>query len=154
MYLPTIPLSGVLIYEFSSFHWRWSTTYINHKVWYPFVISDLNFLTISYPLSRPLLDYCPSLQQATPHIRGIATQFSFHKRAIQNILCFIYSIEQKSLYYECCADSTSRLKSIIINKRKLNNKHSQRTQEFTWFGKLLTSTATTEKFHYKNREIQ
>ena len=54
----------------------------------------------------------------------------------------------------CCANSTSGLKSIIVNKRKLNNKHTQRTQEFTWFGKLPTSTATTEKFHYKNREIQ
>ena len=49
----------------------------------------------------------------------------------------------------CCADSTPGLKSITINKRKLNNKHTQRTQEFTWFGKLPTSTETTEKFHYK-----
>ena len=50
----------------------------------------------------------------------------------------------------CCADSTPGLKSITINKRKLNNKHTQRTQEFTWFSKLPTSTETTEKFYYKN----
>ena len=49
----------------------------------------------------------------------------------------------------CCANSTPGLKSITVNKRKLNNKHTQRIQEFTWFGKLLTSTETTEKFHYK-----
>lgn len=49
----------------------------------------------------------------------------------------------------CCANSTPRLKSIIVNKRKLNNKHTQRTHEFTWFSKLPTSTATIEKFHYK-----
>ena len=52
-------------------------------------------------------------------------------------------------YAYCCANSTPGLKSITVNKRKLNNKHTQRTQEFTWFGKLLTSTATTEKFHHK-----
>ena len=52
-------------------------------------------------------------------------------------------------YAYCCANSTSGLKSITVNKRKLNNKHTQRTQEFTWFGKLPTSTATTEKFHLK-----
>ena len=40
------------------------------------------------------------------------------------------------------------------SKRKLNNKHTQRIQEFTWFGKLPTSTTTTEKFYYTNREIQ
>ena len=45
-------------------------------------------------------------------------------------------------------NSTLRLKSITVNKQKLNNKHTQRTQEFTWFGKLPTSTETTEKFHY------
>ena len=28
----------------------------------------------------------------------------------------------------CCADSTSGLKSITVNKRKLNNKHAQITQ--------------------------
>ena len=49
----------------------------------------------------------------------------------------------------CCADSIPGLKSITVNKRKLNNKHTQRTQEFMWFGKLPTSTETTEKFHYK-----
>ena len=32
-------------------------------------------------------------------------------------------------HQECCADSTLELKSITINKRKLNNKHTQRTQE-------------------------
>ena len=54
-------------------------------------------------------------------------------------------------YFEnCCANSTPGLKSITVNKQKLNNKHTQRTQEFTWFGKLPTSTETTEKFHYKN----
>ena len=57
-------------------------------------------------------------------------------------------------HQECCADSTLELKSITINKRKLNNKHTQRTQEFTWFGKLPPSTKTTEIFHYKNKEIQ
>ena len=51
----------------------------------------------------------------------------------------------------CCANSTPGLKSITVNKRKLNNKHTQRIQEFTWFGKLLTSTETTEKFHYKKQ---
>ena len=49
----------------------------------------------------------------------------------------------------CCAYSTLGLKSITVNKQKLNNKHTQRKQEFTWFDKLPTSTATTEKFHYK-----
>ena len=49
----------------------------------------------------------------------------------------------------CCADNTPGLKSITVNKRKLNNKHTQKTQEFTWFSKLPTSTTTTEKFHYK-----
>ena len=49
----------------------------------------------------------------------------------------------------CCLDSTPRLKSMTVNKQKLNNKHTQRTKEFTWFSKLPTSTATTEKFHYK-----
>ena len=49
----------------------------------------------------------------------------------------------------CCANSTPGLKSITVNKRKLNNKHTQRTQKFTWFGKLPTSTETTEKFPYK-----
>ena len=49
----------------------------------------------------------------------------------------------------CCVDSTPGLKSITVNKWKLNNKHTQRTQEFTWFGKLPTSTETTKKFHYK-----
>ena len=52
----------------------------------------------------------------------------------------------------CCADSTLGLKSITVNKRELNNKHTKRTQEFTWFGKLTTSTETTEKFHYKKIE--
>ena len=45
----------------------------------------------------------------------------------------------------CCADSTPGLKSVTVNKRKLNNKHTQRTQEFTQFGKLPTFTETTEK---------
>ena len=54
----------------------------------------------------------------------------------------------------CYADSTLGLKSITVNKRKLNNKHTQRTQKFTWFNKLPHSTAMTEKFQYKNREIQ
>ena len=49
----------------------------------------------------------------------------------------------------CCANNTPGLKSITVNKQKLNNKHTQRIQEFTWFGKLPTSTETTEKFHYK-----
>ena len=49
----------------------------------------------------------------------------------------------------CCADSTIGLKSITVNKQELNNKHTKRTQEFTWFGKLPTSTETMEKFHYK-----
>ena len=49
----------------------------------------------------------------------------------------------------CCADSTIGLKSITVNKQELNNKHTKRTQEFTWFGKLPTSTERTEKFHYK-----
>ena len=49
----------------------------------------------------------------------------------------------------CCADSTPRCKSITVNKRKSNNKHTQRTQEFMWFGKLPTSMEMTEKFHYK-----
>ena len=31
----------------------------------------------------------------------------------------------------CCVDSTPGLKSITVNKWKLNNKHTQRTQEFT-----------------------
>ena len=47
----------------------------------------------------------------------------------------------------CCVDSTPGLKSITENKRKLNNKHTQRTQEFMWFGKLPTSTETKEKLH-------
>ena len=49
----------------------------------------------------------------------------------------------------CCANSTLKLKLITINKQKLNNKHTQRTQKFTWFNRLPTSTTTTEKFHYK-----
>ena len=58
-------------------------------------------------------------------------------------------LKLKSIKSYCCADSTPGLKSIIVNKQKLNNKHTQRIQEFTWFGKLPTSTETTEKFHYK-----
>ena len=54
----------------------------------------------------------------------------------------------------CCANGTPGLKSITISKWKLNNKHTQRTQEFMWFGKLPISTETMEKFHYKNKEIQ
>ena len=49
----------------------------------------------------------------------------------------------------CRANSTPGLKSMIVNKQKLNNKHTQRTQEFTWFVKLPTSMEMTEKFHYK-----
>ena len=64
---------------------------------------------------------------------------------------FIFSFD---INVKCCADSTPGLKSIIVNKRKSNKKHTKRTKEFTWFGKLPTSTETTEKFHYKNREIQ
>ena len=59
----------------------------------------------------------------------------------------INTMELSNTY--CCADSTPGLKSITENKQKLNNKHTQRTQEFMWFGKLPTSTETTEKFHYK-----
>jgi len=53
------------------------------------------------------------------------------------------------LFSKCCADSNPGLKLITVNKWKLNNKHTQRTQEFVWFSKLPTSMATTEKFHYK-----
>ena len=49
----------------------------------------------------------------------------------------------------CRANSTAGLKSMIVNKQKLNNKHTQRTQEFMWFVKLPTSTEMTGKFHYK-----
>jgi len=52
-------------------------------------------------------------------------------------------------FIECCANSTPRLKSITVNKQKLNNKHTQKTQEFMWFDKLPTSTEMAEKFHYK-----
>ena len=58
-------------------------------------------------------------------------------------------LKLKSIKSYCCADSTLGLKSITVNKRKLNNKHTQRTQKFTWFGKLPTSMETMEKFHYK-----
>ena len=64
---------------------------------------------------------------------------------------FINWLPKKRDMHQCCADSTPGLKSITVNKRKLNNKHTQRTQEFTWFGKLPTSTETTEKFHYKKQ---
>jgi len=48
----------------------------------------------------------------------------------------------------CCVDNTPGLKSITVNKQKLHNKHIQRTQKFTCFNKLLTSTVTTKKFQY------
>ena len=62
-----------------------------------------------------------------------------------------YTVLQFLSPFTYCADSTLGLKSITVNKRKLNNKHTQSTQEFTWFGKLPTSTETTEKFYYKKQ---
>ena len=81
--------------------------------------------------------------------------FTYWKSCISSIIIIpLGFVWEQLIYVSCCADSTSGLKSITVNKQKSNNKHTQRTQEFTWFGKLPTSTETTKKFHYKNREIQ
>ena len=100
------------------------------------------------------------------HTWGTSIRPQYHTRICQEVFVGIWITPNKSTAFTenkmvtaenksyCCADSTPGFKSITVNKRKLNNKHAQRTQEFTWFDKLPTSTETTEKFHYKNREIQ
>ena len=46
----------------------------------------------------------------------------------------------------CCVNSTPEIQT-NNSKDKINNKHTQRTQEFTWFGNLPTSTSgDREKF--------
>ena len=77
-----------------------------------------------------------------------------HYADILLCICYHHPKEIAINIWDCYADSTPGLKLITVNKRKLNNKHTQRTQEFMWFGKLPTSMETMEKFHYKNKEIQ
>ena len=45
----------------------------------------------------------------------------------------------------CCANGTPGLKSITISKRKLNNKHTQKIKEFTWFNKPPTLHGKVEE---------
>ena len=104
-------------------------------------------------------NYAPHLTRPERH-----DSHENHDELVETYLAFGFEYMKRSLVFGdhnnhireqiCCADSTLGLKSITVNKRKLNNKHTQRTQEFTRFGKLPTSTETTEKFHYKNVEIQ